>query len=227
MSTITLSDLRTEIRDLGDYANSAKFTSAYLNTWINKAIRAYHDYVVETHEGYYDKTNETLVTVAGTQTVTLPSDHYRLRLLERKLAADRYAPLRRLTLAETSRFSGRGAPRGYMLHGGGSGAAALPGTVRLWPVPDGAYTLRVTYIPTATALSADGDVFAFLPGGDAFVVHEALLALDRREGRPLQARLDAVAAAKLQIKAAAAHRDSGEPEYLVPRAGTFFEEGDD
>lgn len=224
MTTVALSDLRSSIRLLGDFENSAKFTDAYLNEWINEAIEEYHEFVVDTYEGYYDKIDETVVTTAGEQEVDLPLDFFRLRLLERKLGTDSYRPLDRVTLSNSSRFSGRGSPRGYSLYG--SDSTPLPGMIRLWPVPDGVYTLRVTYVPVATTLEEDADEIDLLPGGRKFIVYQALVELDEREGRPINNRIAQVDRAKDRIKASAKQRDTAEPEYLFPRDGGRWSEDD-
>lgn len=220
MPTLTLLNLKDQIRRLGNYENSAVVTPTLLTEWINRALEDYHQIVVDAYEGHYDKIDESLVTVAGTQTVNLPSDFLRLRLLERKIGTDEYVELRRINLTESRRYQGRATPIGYSLFGG-----AIPGTLRMWPVPDGVYTIRATYIPKASQLAADGDSFVFLPGGDTFVIYQALGRLDERDQRPSTADRYAMAVqAEAKLRSEVPKRDSAEPEYLIPRLGGWSEE---
>lgn len=229
MPSPTLSSIRDQIRRLGDYERSNVFTNAFLLEWINKGLEAYHELVLDAHEGYYDQLDETLVTAAGNAFVSLPATFLRLRLLERKDGTDDYSELRRIALVETSRFKGRGSPRGYMLSSAGDadglGSGVLPGRIRLFPTPDAVYTLRATFVPVAGQLSADADVYAFLPGGDVFVIYWTLIALaasDKIAPAEWQAQMEGAAR---RVKAAAKQRDEGEPEYLIPRgAGGWSEE---
>lgn len=222
MASFTLTQLRDQVRRLGHYENSTAFTSAFLNEWINKGLEEYHEVVADSFEGYLDKVDASLVTVSGTQTVALPSDFYRLRALDKQLGTYEHVPLRHLSLLDSYRFQGQGSPAGYMLFGGTTNA--LPGRIRLFPVPDAVYTLRLTYVPTFTALVSDADTATFLPNGDEFVVYAALVHLDERDERNPAVRMQQRDAAKARLVGAAARRDSGEPEYLIPRHGYTSEE---
>lgn len=344
MTTASLTTLRASVRQLGDYEASTVFTDAFLDEWINRGIEEYHEFLLDSWEGYYDKATDALVTVAGVQEVALPTDFLRLRLVQRKLATDSYTELRRVTLVDISRYGGRGAPRGYALHGesqavaqvaaakaflaldpltagnadsvieakaagpegndltiqliagsavddgelnetgwpaitfafktgattvadfeaaitastflavktpgpvtpgnpaadtfaandtlaatnlaGGAHGGGLPGRIRLWPVPDGVYTLRLTYAPVAQQLVAGADTIDLLPGGDRFVIYAALFELDEREGRPVADRQVQIDRAKARIKASAKQRNTGEPEYLMPRSSGRWDEDD-
>lgn len=217
MPVFTLAELRAAVRTLGDYDNSAKMTSAFVDDCINKAMAELYEIVTDTFQGQYTKTS-TGVTVSGTQTVSLPVDFCNLRALDRSLGNDNYAEIRRVNLIESRRHGGRGTPVGYMLHG--STQPGLDGgTLRLFPIPDGVYTLRFTYDPLPPTLAADGDDFDFRNGWEEYVIHAALLRLDTREERPLGDRIALIERHKERIKGSAFKRDSAEPEYLTARGG--------
>lgn len=212
MPSFTLSQLRDSVRDLGDYRNSSVFTDVLLTEFINEAIAELFELVTGQFEGYYD-TSTTVTTTAGVQTVDLPADLYILRALDRELDAERHAPLSRIGYGDTYRYQGRGSPRAYMLWGGST--SSQPGTARLFPVPDAVYTLRVTYQPLFTPLSADGDTFDFRNGWQEMVFQAALLRCDQREERPLNDRLALIERAKERIISSAGKRNSAEPEHLT------------
>lgn len=209
MPSKTLAQLRTAIRNKGDYPVSLVFTDTVVTGYVNEAIAELVRIVGSAYEGYYD-TTATVSTVAGTQTVNLPSDFLKLRALDRQIDSEHFTPLDRVTLKETYSMGGRGMPRGYMLHGG-----TAPGVIRLWPIPDAVYTLRVTYEPLFTQLTSDGDTFDFRNGWEEYVHQAALLRMDAREEKPLGERMQLIARAKMDIEAEANTRDSAEPDYLT------------
>lgn len=209
MPAFTLIQLREAVRTKGDYPSSAVMTDAFVTQAINEALAELVELVSDQFQGYYDTTS-TVVTVAGTQTVNLPSTMLNLRALDRQIATDRHTPLSRISLTQSYAYQGRGAPRAYTLHGG-----TAPGTIRLFPVPDAVYTLRVTFESLFTALSADGDSFDFRNGWEEYVHQAALLRLDAREERPLGDRMALIERAKERIIRSASKRNSAEPEYLT------------
>lgn len=214
MTAQTLAQLCSAIRENGELENAGTYTNAFLTRWVNQAIRDLVEIVSDQFAGYFDSTT-TVATVAGTQTVNLPANFRDLRALDRQVAADRHAPLRRLTLGQTYAYQGRGAPRGYMLHGG-----TAPGTIRLFPVPDAVYTLRLTYEPVITPLALDADTFDFGNGWEDYVHQLVLLEIDLREERPVQERMVKIDRARQRIIGSAQKRNSAEPEYLVDWNGT-------
>lgn len=221
---LTLSDLRDQVRLLGDYEESTVFTNQFLDDSINKGIRSLYRFKSEAYEGYYT-TTATLTTSTGEQDLEVPEDFYRLRALDRDLGSDRVAALSRVTLTDARRYQGQGIPRVYTLHGPSVDADSI-GTIRLFPVPDGAYDLRITYDPQAPELVLDDDDFDFQDDEDEYVIEYALLRCDQREERPLNDRKATIAELEQKIRASAPKRDSAEPEYLIPRnsGGDFYEE---
>lgn len=209
---ITLSDLRDMVRTLGDYENAPRITDDYLTDCINKALAELYDLITGAFEGDF-ATIASIATIADTQTVELPTDFYELRALDRDCGDDRFVPLRRLTFPETYRLGGQGQPVGYMLHRPSSSDGSI-GTVRLFPVPDNVYTLRIVYDPLPVTLAEDNDSFDFRNGWEELLVHRALLRVDEREERPTGERMQTIAILEQRVKKSAERRNSAEPEYL-------------
>lgn len=224
MPSRTLSDLRDRVRRLGDYENATnKITNALLTEFINYGIAELYDLITDTFEGFFLKTG-TVTTSNGDQTVALPSDCAFLRALDRDHGDNRFSPLRRINLLQSYRYSGTGEPFAYMLHGDDTTVNSGPGTIRLWPIPDAAYSLRVTYDAIWTALSADGDTFFFHNHWEQFVVYTALVQVCLREERSA-AEFQAMAdRARERIVGSARKRNSAEPEYLTPRGSVHSDE---
>lgn len=217
MTVYTLTQLRDQVRKLGDYENAPRITDVFVDDCLRKALAELYDLVTGAFEGEYT-TVASLVTVAGEQTVELPDDFYELRALDRDYGDDRFAPLRRVTILETYRYPGRGAPYCYMLHRASAETDSV-GTARLFPVPDGVYTLRIVYDPLPPVLEDDDDSFDFRNGWEELLVHRALVRIDEREERPTGERLALIGKLEERVKKSAERRNSAEPEYLEPRRG--------
>jgi hypothetical protein len=204
MTAISLSTFQSRIRSVGDYTNSTKITAAFLTEQINDAIGEYSDLLDERWEGYRDKTG-TVVTVANTATVALPTDFLKARAVD-VLDSSRYLPLRRLGIRDTYRFGDQtDQPQGY-LHVGAN--------LELFPTPNAVYTIRLRYVPTSTVLVADADTIDVPNGWEGFIIHTALLKVDEKEERPLGDRLQIIDRYRARIIAAASDRNAAEPEYL-------------
>lgn len=220
MPSRTLTELRDRVRRLGDYENATnKITDALLTEFLNYGIAELYDLLTDTFEGFFMKTG-SVSTTASDATVSLPSDCAFVRAVDRDFGDNRYAALKRVNLLQTYRLSGTGEPVAYMLHGDDSAINAGPGTIRLWPIPDAAYTLRITYDAMWTALSADADEFFFHNHWEQFVVYTALVQVAAREETTQITTWSALAdKARERIIGSARKRNSAEPEYLTARHG--------
>jgi hypothetical protein len=114
----------------------------------------------------------TLATVAGTETVSLPSDLWGIKAAY--ISSDPKVTLEPMTLAELRNnfTSGSGKPCNYAIRGE---------TMVLGPTPDGAYDIEMTYIQTIPVLGASvADNWLLLDHPDAYLygsLHELHLLL--------------------------------------------------
>src|SRR5688572_26006937 len=152
MATITLSSLRDIIRFRGNYENSTKFTSARIDSEINAALAELHELMADTYEGYFD-TSTTTPTVAAQEHVDLPATFWRLRGVD-ILISGKYRELTQIGFGERNHFQTSGRPQAYRTAAGGA-----RGRLILYPTPNAVETIRINFVPTVTALSADGDTF--------------------------------------------------------------------
>src|SRR5690349_18494308 len=183
MATITLSTLRTLVRQRGDWENSPVFTDAVLTSFVNSAIAELYDEVIKTWDDQYT-VEQTLATVAGTATITPGVSIYKLRGLDYQRSTGDYVPLVEITLAERNKWGQRGEPQAFRQQGGGTS-----GQIVIYPTPAAVYSLRCYYIPPFTPLVADGDSFEFLNGYEELVLQTALLRCDQHEQYPIGERM--------------------------------------
>jgi hypothetical protein len=213
MAAISLATLRLRVQQLGNYENSARFTTAFLNDQINAALVELYELMSSTHEGYFD-TTATVTTIAATDAVSLPSNFWRLRGVDMLQSTGLYSELRQVAIGERNRYAASGCPSGYRTAAGGT-----RGQLVLYPTPDAVYTLRLVYEPTCPLLVADGDTVEDYNGLADYVVTGALLRCDRREQRPLAEREAELERIKRRVVSSATERRAAEPEHLIPRNG--------
>jgi hypothetical protein len=210
MATITLSSMRDIIRFRGNYENSTKFTATRIDAELNAALAELHELMADSWEGYFD-TSATTPTVAAQEHVDLPATFWRLRAVD-ILIAGRYRELKQIGFGERNSFQTTGRPQAYRSASGGA-----RGRLILYPTPNAVETIRINYVPTVTALSADGDTIEAYNAWSDYVVCGALLRMDQREERPLGERQQELERLRQRIVKAAGSRRAAGPELLVNR----------
>lgn len=213
--TRTLTDLISIVRFRGDYRNVVRFPAANLGNEIQAAFCEYYELVDETHEGYWD-TTDTVSTAADLAYIPLPSDAWRVKGIDRMDGGTDPVELDQIGLNERNRYSNRtDMPRAYRLTARGAD---------LYPTPNAAYTLRITYTPVAPVL--DETARSFYNDWHEYVVYAALVRLALNEQRDSSQWDRQLAFQRERITRGAAKRRSQEPEYIPLRDG-YSETRDD
>lgn len=208
MAAIDLATIRGRVRFLGDYQNVQKFPNADVDKEIQTAFGAFYELVDDAHEGWWDVAT-TGVTVSNQEYVALPADAWRVRGIDILDGGD-YRELAQVGISDRNRFgSATDMPDAYRLAARGA---------ELYPTPNTAYTLRFTYAPKAPTLQ-EAQPREWYNGWEEYVIEATLLALDKREKRPLNDRLTALDIIAKRVKSGVAQRRSQEPEYIPLREG--------
>lgn len=207
----TLSELRTEVREVGHYDNSATFTDAFLTRCINKAIARVHDWIIQVDPLLVMTVDSSLTTSAGVDTVSLPTTFYKAMRLDVSQGNGTYLRARRFSMSDLSRLentnaSVTGTSFWYTLQGS---------NILLRPTPSAATGLRLYYVPHATKLVSDGDTYTGYNGYDELVTEYALLFCDKREGRGVNERVREIERIKAEVQRALMDRDHGEASLLA------------
>lgn len=204
MTTFTAATLLDRVREEGDYENSDVFTDAVMLPWLSTAHGAYCSLLDREWDGYRDAT-QTVPTVIGTATVT-PSAFLKVRAVHllysgQYRALEQFEPSRQVLGYDET----RGVPVGY-LH--------VADTLELFPTPDAVYTIRIRYVPQATAITTTADTISVPNGWEDFHVAKVLLKCAAREERDTsewRATVDRVTA---EVQLAARNRNVAGPAYL-------------
>lgn len=207
MSSLNRADIRNAIRFRGDYQNVLKFPDTDVNREIQTAFGAFWRLVDDVHQGWWDKEDTSRTTTNNVAFVAAPSDAYRIKAVDILDSSD-YIELRQIGLSDRNKFgSSTDMPEAYRLSVRGA---------ELYPIPNATYSLRFIYTPVPDTLD-DAVAREWYTGWEEYVIEATLLALDKRERRPLGDRMASVAAAEAAIRSGASERRSQEPEYIPLR----------
>jgi hypothetical protein len=205
MASITLTTVRTAVRERGDLPLARKFTDDFLDREIQASWTALHRLVEEVHEGWWDKEG-TVSTVANQRYIALPADCRRVKGID-LLDGTEYIPLDQIGITERNRFGQTtDKPCAYRLSERG---------IELYPTPNAIYTLRVTYARTVTALG--GTTVTVDEEWQDYVIWSTIMRIAPSEERPVNDYAAMVAQAEAAIKASASGRRQAEPEYIPLR----------
>lgn len=182
--TVTLLELRTRVRFEGDFENSIPIDDDRLNEVINSQIDTLWNLLLRYRgDAYAKEQSPAPTTTIGSEVVTLAADFYKLQQVEildggNYVRLKPHSPLDRGALSATSLTPRRLRYR-FQAAAAGNGPV-----LRLVPQPTAVWTLRVTYMPSATELVADGDTFDGVAGFEDMVIALSVAKLKMRESMP-------------------------------------------
>lgn len=182
--TVTLLQLRTDARLYADErpgGASTFITDTEANRLVNLALTELYDLLVEARgQEYYETVSTSTSTVAGTATISLPSDFYQLLGVHLQWATNDLEPVQDLehiqdrhwlvNLGTWSKY----APKAYRLRGA---------SLEFFPTPTSVVTVALRYIPAFTDLAADGSTFDGVNGWEKLVALRAAIEMRVIAGR--------------------------------------------
>jgi len=177
--TATLLEMRNRAYQRGGFENAtARFPTAEVNALINESIADLWDQVLRARGFDKYETTTTVTTSAGTSTYALSWMFYELLGVSinpgsglRSYPLERFMALERPELADTS-VPRTGYPYYYKL---------LGDNIELLPIPQGAYSVELRYIPAATRLVSDSDTFDGINGWEEWVVVDVVRKMATKE----------------------------------------------
>jgi hypothetical protein len=207
MSTVNLGQVIDRARARGDYQNSDVFTRPIMVDFANEALSEVHDLLVNLRAEEM-AVMSNLSAYQASQTVTLPSDFYKLVDL-RVNVSGRWRKLNSMTIGQMYSLTDGAAygPYRYRLQGG---------ELLLAPLPATNMELRMYYVQTAPKLVNDTDTWESGNRYERLWIERVLLLCDQREERPLNERMARIVQMETDIRQSSDARDV-EPYYLRDR----------
>lgn len=203
----TLKEIKDRVYELGEL-RPVYVSEIALREEINQSLADLCAQIVQTDQGYYEKT-DVVTVVSGTDSYALPADYFKTLGVD-VLQGDgsTYVNLRKYNYADRNMFStGDGVERtNYRIRGN---------FLSLIPTPSWDGTVRHLYAPTAPKLVGDGDTFDGIAGMEDFVVYDCLCKfIGGKEESDASVWMDLRERARQRVLSALKHRDRAEPDRI-------------
>jgi hypothetical protein len=152
--SVTLSELRSTIRQRADMVSMQFVTDSELNGYINASYRELRDLLVQVYGEDYFATSYSFTTDGSSDTYALPDDFFKLLGVDLLVSGSDYISLTPFNFNERNRFSGVGASA----FGDRTSLRYRLRASTLWLAPraSSGQTVRLLYVPRATTLSDSG-----------------------------------------------------------------------
>lgn len=209
MTTVTLTTLRTRVRERADMVGSSFIADAAtgLDAWINEANQKLHGMLVEALGEEYVSSSSSFTTVADQSDYGLPTGFYKLYGVDLSYhgvmrSLKRYERAERNTYRE---LRPEALPR-YSLVGS---------NLRLYPAPSGGLTGAILYAPEATTLVNAGDSVTYPNGWERFIVIDAAIQALLKEESSVTALVNERESIVREIRDAKEARDMANPKRVT------------
>jgi hypothetical protein len=210
MSSPTLSDLRSQVRQRANMENSTFVTDSEFNRYINLSIAELYDMLSE-KDADYNISSSTFSLIPGNDAYNLPVDFYRLRGVDLNIDSNNVVTLKKFEFEDRNRFNSypslaENFDIRYRLRGNqivfSPGENISAQSITLW------------YIPLPVTLSSDSSTLNGYNGWEEIViVKSAIKALVKEEQETSQLQLE-YEQLKQRLEAAMDQRDSGQPSKI-------------
>ena len=176
--SVTLLQLRDSCKDRADMTGSNRIGDSQWNEYINKSKDKLYDLLISAYESEYYTKSIQLDVSANTDTYALPTDFYKTVLVEYLVDTYHTYPLKKFSFAEKNRSV---YPSGFNRYGNYLRYREVADNIVFHPVPVSNCTVKIWYIPTATNLSADGDLLKGFNGWEEFIIIDVAIKAGRNE----------------------------------------------
>lgn len=227
--TLTLAQLRTQIRERSDQKNaSGVYTTSFitdseLNNYINQSYFELYDILVQKFgDDYYvapaleftaDGSSQLYAFPNGTNYGAAPA-FYKFMGLDLALGgetnSDGWVTVRNFMFSDRNRYA---VPNFQSFYGVTNLRYRITGNyLYLTPVPSGGQIFRLWYVPRMTELSSDSDTVDGVSGWTEYIIVDACIKILAKEESDTSVFLEQKRGLLGRIEAAAENRDAGNPQ---------------
>lgn len=218
MASVTLQEFRERARERADMENSRFISDAELNRYINLSITELYDLLITSRGENYYVSSYSFTTTGGTDSYALPSGMLKLLGVDLVRGANSAYSLKSFKWQERNRFR-----EPYFLNDSINLEYQIRGSNLVFtPVPQDNQSIKLWYIPAATALVQNTDAFDGINGWEEYVVIDAAIKMLVKEESDVQELLLAKEQMRTRILQASSARDSNEPPRVVDTAANYY-----
>lgn len=206
---VTLAQFRDRARQRSDMETSDFVEDSELTGYVNASLAELYDLLVSAYgEDYFLADAFTITTASATSDYALPPDFYKMRGLDCKINNSDWFSLRPFNFNERN---GNQDTQWGMIGGPNIRYRIMGSNLKLSPLPDGAYTLQLWYVPTAPVLASDSDSFDDVNGFGEYVIVDAAIKMLQKEESDVSVLMAQKQALKRRLEEMANNRDAGQP----------------
>lgn len=209
MASVTLTTLRTRVRERADMVGSSFVADSAtgLDAWINEANQRLHGMLVDALGEEYVSSTSSFTTVSGTSDYALPAGFYKLYGVDLNYEGairtlQRYERNERNTYRE---IRPERLPR-YNVVGS---------NLRLYPATTNGLSGTILYAPEATVLVNGSDTVSYPNGWEKYIVIEAAIQALMKEESSVTALVAERERIEREIRDAKESRDMAMPKRVV------------
>lgn len=221
MTTKTLANLRTLVRQESDMENTTFITDAELNSYINQSYFELYDLLIQKYGNDYYAQTADITTDGTSETYTLPNGvlysaapkFYKLLGVDLQLSTNEFATIHKFTFADRNRYK---RPNYLNFNGTTNLRYRLNNDdIFFTPVPEAGQTIRLWYVPRLTELSDDADTADTISGWDEYIIVDAAIKCKDKEESDVSVLMARKMKLEHRIESAAENRDAGEPAVVA------------
>ncbi len=197
-TTITLGDLRDQIRQRSDMEQPGFISDSELNSYINSSYFELYDILVQIYgDNYYVQTPYSFSTTGLTQFYDLPTDFYKLLGVDLALSntLDSYVTIKPFNFADRNRYS-------------------VPNFQSFYGVTNLRYRINANQLwlnPRLTPLADDADTLDGISGWYEYIIADCCIKCLAKEESDVSVFAMQKQALMKRIEEAAENRDAGMP----------------
>ena len=209
MATVTLTTLRSRVRERADMVGSSFIADAAtgLDAWINEANQKLHGMLVDAMGEEYVSSTSSFTTVSGTADYALPAGFYKLYGVDLNFQG----AWRSLLRYERSERNAYREMRPDLL----PRYSIVGSNLRLYPSDVGGLSGSILYAPEATVLTAGSDSVSYPNGWEKYIVIDAAIQALLKEESSVTALMQERARIEQEIRDAKESRDMATPKRAV------------
>lgn len=207
-SNVTYLEIRTRIRQEAGMENSQFIKDDEMLYYVNSSMQELYDLLVNAYGNDYYVTSLNFSTTGGVESMTLPSDFYKLIGVDIKFGGEYYT-LQRFNFNERNKFTqgtSFDADAQYRIVGN---------TLMFIPTPSGVYEGKLWYIPAATKFTGDSSTFDGINGWEEYIIIDTAIKCLGKEESDTSLLLNRKADMLRRIQKIAENRDIADPQTIT------------